>query len=177
MSTLNGPSRGGDIGGGCHSGPPSVPKAAILGSAGLGGTPRHRRVWSLENSARVDARPARLPSNAEFGGRSVPDAGGLVNDAVTMREPSGLKAAEVTRSSWPRTTAISLALAASQMRAVVSPDAVTMREPSGLKAADCTKASWPRRTAISLALAASQMRAVLSYDAVTMREPSGLKAA
>ena len=40
MSTLNGPSRGGDIGGGCHSGPPSVPKAAILGSAGLGGTPR-----------------------------------------------------------------------------------------------------------------------------------------
>src|SRR6516225_6376609 len=138
MSTLNGPSRGGDIGGGCHSGPPSVPKAAILGSAGLGGTPRHRRVWSLENSARVDARPARLPSNAEFGGRSVPDAGGLVNDAVTMREPSGLKAADRT-ASWLRRTAISLALAASQMRAVVSQDAVTMRDPSGLKAAEITK--------------------------------------
>jgi len=40
MSTLNGPSRGGDIGGGCHSEPPSVAKATILGSAGLGGTPR-----------------------------------------------------------------------------------------------------------------------------------------
>ena len=60
----------------------------------------------------------------------------LSADAVTMRDPSGLKAAEVTASSWPRRTAISLAVAASQMRAVLSPDAVTMRDPSGLKAAD-----------------------------------------
>ena len=29
-------------------------------------------------------------------GRGVPDARGLSHDAVTMREPSGLKAAEVT---------------------------------------------------------------------------------
>ena len=94
-----------------------------------------------------------------------------------MRDPSGLKAAEYTASSWPRRTAISLAVAASQMRAVLSADAVTMREPSGLKAAELTASSWPRRTAISLAVAASQMRAVLSPDAVTMREPSGLKAA
>src|ERR1700751_2373440 len=50
----------------------------------------------------------------------------LSADAVTMRDPSGLKAAEVTALSWPRRTAISLAVAASQMRAVVSPDAVTM---------------------------------------------------
>jgi hypothetical protein len=77
-------------------------------------------------------------------------------------------------SSWPRRTAISLAVAASQMRAVLSADAVTVREPSGLKAADDTPLSWPRRTAISLALAASQMRAVPSNDAVMMREPSGL---
>src|SRR5262249_52166758 len=40
MSTLNGPSRGGDIGGGCHSEPPSAAQATILGSAGLAGTPR-----------------------------------------------------------------------------------------------------------------------------------------
>ena len=60
-------------------------------------------------------------------------------DAVTMRDPSGLKAADHKGSSWPRRTAISLALAASQMRAVSSFDAVTMREPSGLKAADCAK--------------------------------------
>ena len=112
-----------------------------------------------------------------LGGRGVPDAGGLVRDAVTMRDPSGLKAAEFTSSSWPRRTAISLAVAASQMRAVLSCDAVTMRDPSGLKAAEFTSPSWPRRTAISLAVAASQMRAVLSADAVTMRDPSGLKAA
>ena len=70
-----------------------------------------------------------------------------------------------------------MAVAASQMRAVLSSDAVTMRDPSGLKAAEFTASSWPRRTAISLAVAASQMRAVLSSDAVTMRDPSGLKAA
>jgi AraC-like DNA-binding protein len=40
MSTLNGSSRGGDIGGGCHSEPPSAAQATILGSAGLVGTPR-----------------------------------------------------------------------------------------------------------------------------------------
>src|SRR6516162_6955868 len=101
----------------------------------------------------------------------------LSDNAVTMRDPSGLKAAEFTKSSWPRRTTISLPLAASQMRAVLSDDAVTMRDPSGLKAAELTSLSWPRRTAISLALAASQMRAVLSDDAVTMRDPSGLKAA
>ena len=69
-------------------------------------------------------------------GRCVPDASGLVDDAVTMRDPSGLKAADITALSWPRRTAISLAVAASQMRAVLSSDAVTMREPSGLKAAE-----------------------------------------
>jgi hypothetical protein len=52
----------------------------------------------------------------------------LSRDAVTMRDPSGLKAAEVTWRSWPRRTAISLPLAASQMRVVLSADAVTMRD-------------------------------------------------
>src|SRR5215468_7666821 len=40
MSTLNRPSRSGDIGGGCHSEPPSAAQTTILGSAGLPGTPR-----------------------------------------------------------------------------------------------------------------------------------------
>src|SRR5262245_65687335 len=40
MSTLNGPSWGGDIGGGCHSEPRSAAQATILGTAGLAGTPR-----------------------------------------------------------------------------------------------------------------------------------------
>ena len=60
----------------------------------------------------------------------------LSYDAVTMRAPSGLKAADVTSSSCPRRTVISLPVAASQMRAVLSNDAVTMRAPSGLNAAE-----------------------------------------
>src|SRR5262245_55048141 len=78
----------------------------------------------------------------------------LSHDAVTMRNPSGLKAAERTIPTWPRRTAISLPLAGSQMRA----------------------AQW-RRTAISLPLVASQMRAVQSLDAVTTRHSSELSAA
>src|SRR6266436_5872463 len=91
-----------------------------------------------------------------------------------MRDPSGLKAAELTELPCRR-TAISFALAASQMRAV-TPDAVTIRDPLGLKAAERTESPC-RRTAISFALAASQMRAVLSFEAVTICDPSGLKAA
>jgi hypothetical protein len=56
----------------------------------------------------------------------------LSHDAVTMRVPSGLNAAENTATSCLRRTVISLAVAASQIRAVLSADAVTMRDPSGL---------------------------------------------
>ena len=79
-------------------------------------------------------------------------------DAVTMRDPSGLKAADYTP-----------ALVAAQDRDLLAGrgvpdagglssvmDAVTMRDPSGLKAADDTACSWPRSTAISLPVAASQ---------------------
>jgi hypothetical protein len=41
-------------------------------------------------------------------------------DAVTMCDPSGLKAADRTAASCPRKTAISLAAAASQMRPYTS---------------------------------------------------------
>src|SRR5262249_26130581 len=66
----------------------------------------------------------------------------LSPDAVTMRDPSGLKAADVTNSSWRRRAGVALAVAAFQMRAVLSSDAVTMRDPAGLKAADVKNSSW-----------------------------------
>ena len=56
------------------------------------------------------------------------------NDAVTIRDPSGLKAADDTPHWGPRSTAISFAVAAFQIRAVLSDDAVTMCDPSGLNA-------------------------------------------
>jgi hypothetical protein len=57
-------------------------------------------------------------------------------DAVTMRRPSGLKAALITHNSWPLSgSLIGWPLAASQIRAVLSEDAVTIRVPSGLNAA------------------------------------------
>jgi hypothetical protein len=92
----------------------------------------------------ITSSNADMASRREFQMRAV-----LSRAVVTTRIPSGLKAAEVTSLSWPRRTAISLAVAASQIRAVLSYDAVTMRFPSGLKAAETTQSSWPRRTAIS----------------------------
>ena len=94
-----------------------------------------------------------------------------------MRDPSGLKAAENTDSSWPRRTAISLAVAASQMRAVLSYDAVTMRDPSGLK-------GGPQDMRLDRAEPRSPCRTrrprcgrCCPLTRVTMRDPSGLKAA
>jgi len=60
----------------------------------------------------------------------------LSSDAVTMRVPSVLNEAEATNHVCPSSLANSLALAASQTRAVWSVDAVTMRDPSGLKDAE-----------------------------------------
>jgi hypothetical protein len=54
----------------------------------------------------------------------------LSSEAVTIRDPSGLKAAEITWPSWSLRTAISLAVDASQIRAVLSSEAVTIRDPS-----------------------------------------------
>src|SRR5262245_48882038 len=100
-------------------------------------------------------------------------------DVVTMRDPSRLKAAECTEPSWPRRTAISLAVAASQTRAVWSSDAVTMRDPSGLKAAEVTERSWPPRakrqfaceTAAASAAAAGEALVLSVGNARSMRVP------
>src|SRR5262249_14994687 len=95
------------------------------------------------------------------------------------RLPSGLKAAEFTMPSWPRRTAISLAVAASHRRAVLSHDAVTMRAPSRLKAAEETLLSWPLRakrqfaceTAAAIAAAARDTLGASEGDARSMCVP------
>jgi hypothetical protein len=46
-----------------------------------------------------------INARLDFSGRIV-FAAVLSDDAVTMRDPSGLKAAEITWPSWPRRTAI-----------------------------------------------------------------------
>ncbi len=92
--------------------------------------------------------------------------------AVTMRSPSGLKAADKTDPAWPARVRSSAPVWASQTLAVLSALAVTMRSPSGLKAADKTNRMagegeefWP--------VWASQTLAVLSSLAVTMRRHRG----
>ena len=57
----------------------------------------------------------------------------LSSEAVTIRRPSGLKLAALTRSSWRIGSPSGLPLSASHTRAVLSSDAVTIRRPSGLK--------------------------------------------
>src|SRR5262249_59076179 len=97
------------------------------------------------------------------------------NEAVTMRDPSGLKAAEYTALSCPRRTAISLPVAVSQMRAVPSCDAVTMRDPSGLKAADRTRPSWPLREKRQFACGTAAASAAAAREALVLSagEPRG----
>src|SRR5438128_5018274 len=58
--------------------------------------------------------------------RGVPDVRGPI------AYPSGLKTAEWMSLTWPRRTAISFAVAASQMRAVLSSDARGCRFAGGL---------------------------------------------
>src|SRR5262245_973413 len=88
-------------------------------------------------------------------------------DAVTMRDPSGLNVAEFTASLWPRRTAISLLLPASQMRAVVSHDAVTMRDPSGLTVAEDTASLCPPRPRCHLVCPSVTANAAAAGDALT----------
>ncbi len=130
-------------------------------------------------NAAEQTQPLVVAQNGDLlGGRGVPDARGLV-----VRRGDDARAVGAERGGMspnPRgrcRTAICLAVAASQTRAVLSSDAVTMRDPSGLKAAELTNSLVAAQDGDRLPVAASQMRAVLSSDAVTMRDPSGLKAA
>src|SRR5262249_49631548 len=92
----------------------------------------------------------------------------LSDDAVTMRDPSGLKAAEFTALSWPRRTAISVAGAGSQMRAILSDEAVTMRDPSGLKAAEDTTPPWPPRAKRQFACDTAAASAAAAGEALVL---------
>src|SRR6185503_10277970 len=64
-------------------------------------------------------------------------------DAVTMRWPSELHAADLTEASWPLRTMVAPRPSAVHTLAVLSLDIVTMCCPSGLHAADSTSYSWP----------------------------------
>jgi hypothetical protein len=63
------------------------------------------------------------------------------HDAVTTRDPSGLKLADDTACPCLPGGTISLPVAASQMRPVRSHDAATICDPSGLNAPDDTVSS------------------------------------
>src|SRR5271157_3757134 len=69
-------------------------------------------------------------------------------DAVTIRLPSGLNAADLTEPACPLSSAMRAPVSAIQTRAVLSPDAVTMRLPSGLNAADLTGPACPLSSAM-----------------------------
>ena len=101
----------------------------------------------------------------------------LSSDAVTMRVPSGLKAAELTDSVVAAQGRDRLAGRGVPDARGVVPRRRDDARPVGAEGGGTTGPWWPLRTAIALPVAASQTRAVLSSDAVTMRDPSGLKAA
>jgi hypothetical protein len=107
--------------------------------------------------------PARL--SGIFRDDDVTGASTRINTYVssTIRDYTPIEAKRVDYSKFEKFMehlAISLPLAASQMRAVWSVDAVTIREPSGLKVAESNWPPRPRTTAISFPVAASQMRAM-----------------
>ena len=83
-------------------------------------------------------------------------------EAATTRVPSGENDALCTVFSWPRSTAISCLVVASQSRAVQRPEAVTNGQPSGENGGSATWSSWPRSAAIPCPVVASQSRAVRS---------------
>ena len=98
-------------------------------------------------------------------------------DAVTMREPSGLKAAELVAAVCPRRRCDLLTRRGFEdARGPVGqpPDDVTMRAPSGLKAAEVNRAlgtSYDRDLAGRFSI--PDVRAPV-MRAVTISAPSGL---
>ena len=104
--------------------------------------------------------------------RAVPSS-----DAVTIRVPSGLKAAEITQLSCCCLSLVSTSpVFAFHIRAVLSSEAVTIRSPVGSNAAKVTAPWWSLSDARSTPVLASQMPTVSSAEAVTMLAPSGLNA-
>src|SRR5439155_1567654 len=88
----------------------------------------------------------------------------LSPEAVTTRDPSGLKLAATTPPSCRSGSPSGLPVRASQSRAVLSQEAVTTRDPSALKLAATTAPSCRSGSPRGLPVRASQSRAVLSQE-------------
>ena len=99
MSTLNGSSRGGDIGGGCHSERPSAAQATILGSAGLAGTPRlDFEAWTAFLRTSCGNQPDVIDPRAFTGWVRPMTVCGL--DAAELKIECGFAATELGRSAY-----------------------------------------------------------------------------
>jgi len=99
MSTLNGTSRGGDIGGGCHSERPSAAQATILGSAGLAGTPRlDFEAWTAFLRTSCGNQPDVIDPRAFTGWVRPMTVCGL--DAAELKIECGFAASELGRSAY-----------------------------------------------------------------------------
>ena len=82
----------------------------------------------------------------------------------------------MTSSPWPSSRAVSIPVAKSQSRAVVSDDPLARRIPSGEKVTVAIAPSWASSRSISVLVAKSQTRTVASEDPVASFVPSGEKA-
>jgi hypothetical protein len=94
-------------------------------------------------------------------------------EAVTIRAPSGLKAAKYSEPSWPRNTVTGLP-SAFQTRAVRSSATVTTRAPSGLTAPCRTLPLCPRSE--TRAPPSTPSRVAVSVDEVSALRPSAATA-
>ena len=135
--------------------------------------------WRAVGTEGAASQPSSGDRERRVGGRRASQTRAVLSVAVTIRDPSGLKAALHRLGSWPREDGISLPGAVSKTPAVLGPaplppcpTRVTMRVSSGLKAAEVNRASGTRMTATSRAVSASQTRAVPLCAAVTMSAPS-----
>ena len=99
MSTLNGTSRGGDIGGGCHSERPSAAQATILGSAGLAETPQlDFEAWTAFLRTSCGNQPDVIDPRAFTGWVRPMTVCGL--DAAELKIECGFAASELGRSAY-----------------------------------------------------------------------------
>src|SRR5262245_58277425 len=99
MSTLNGPSRGDDIGGGCHSEPSSAAQVTTLESAGLAGTPRlDFEAWTAFLRTSCGNQPDVVDSSAFAGWVRPIRICGL--DAAELKIECGFRPTELGRDAY-----------------------------------------------------------------------------
>jgi AraC-like DNA-binding protein len=99
MSTLNGPFRGGDIGGGCHSEPLPAAQATILESAGFAGAPRlDFEAWEAFLRTSCGNQPDVVDRNAFTGCVRPMSVCGL--DAAELKIECGFTPTEFGRDAY-----------------------------------------------------------------------------